>query len=56
MPEKEFTNKYISLRCLKLSRCFGKPAESYRAFVAEHIELRQRDMMEVLYEKGIEKR
>ena len=56
MPEKEFNEKFINFRIQKLGKCFGNPPEKYREFVAEHLDLTQKELMQALYDKGIEKK
>ena len=56
VPKEEFNKKFVSMRCEKLSHKFGKPAEEYKTFVEENLELPQRELIELLFEKGIEKK
>ena len=56
MSEEEFNEKFVNFRIQKLAKCFGNPAEKYKAFVTENIDLPQKELMEKLYEQGIEKR
>lgn len=56
IPEEEFNTKFVSFRCQKLSGFFGKAPEEFKKFVEENIDLNQREMMDKLYELGIEKR
>jgi len=56
IPEEEFNKRFTELRCVKLSKCFGKPAETYTQFVEENFNMRYKDLVDLLCEKGIEKR
>jgi len=33
VSDEDFKTRFVNMRCQKLSRCFGKPAEEYKAFV-----------------------
>ena len=56
LTEEQFNEKFVNFRLQKLSKMFGNPVEKYRAFVQENIDLPQRELMDLIYEKGIEKR
>lgn len=54
ISDEEFKKRFIAWRCGKLSKSFGKPAEFYTDFVEENYELRYPELMDLIYEKGIE--
>ena len=56
IPESEFNEKFTNFRVQKLAKCFGNPAEKYKQFVSENLDLTQRELMEKLYETGLEKK
>jgi hypothetical protein len=56
ISEEEFNQKLVNMRCQKLSRNFGKEPGHYREFVEKNKELDHRELMEKLFEEGIEKR
>jgi hypothetical protein len=52
LSEEDFRQRFIDMRCQKLSNNFGKPAQEYRAFVEENYESRYRDLVCKLEERG----
>lgn len=52
IPEEEFKQRFIDMRCQKLSSAFGKPAQEYKKFVEEHYEAKYRELVQLLKEKG----
>lgn len=52
IPEEEFKQRFIDMRCQKLSSAFGKPAQEYKKFVEENYEAKYRELVELLKEKG----
>ena len=51
--EEQFNEKFTNFRVQKLSKMFGNPQEKYRQFVSENIDLPQKELMDLLFEKGI---
>lgn len=56
IPKEEFKRRFTEFRCQKLSGFFGKAPETYKEFVEANIDLPQRELMEKLFETGLEKR
>lgn len=52
MPEEEFRQRFIDMRCQKLSYNFGKPAQEYKSFVEENYESRYKELVHMLEERG----
>lgn len=56
ISDEEFNQRFVAMRCQKLSKMFGKEPETYKKIVEETIDLGQKEMIDAIYEKGIEKR
>lgn len=56
ISKEEFRRRFTDFRCKKLSGFFGKEPQYYKEFVEANIKLPQREMMEKLYESGLEQR
>lgn len=48
LSEEEFRERFIDMRCQKLSNSFGKPAQEYRSFVEQNYESRFRELVSKL--------